>query len=135
MPTMTKVFDPNELTQIGQVQDVFSMMKRGFSEGSQTGGRLMAKATLFGAPVVALKQLLAGEPLRAAGTMIGVTGVPKALAKLYLSDFGREMLIKGIGMPDNAALSLSLLSKAALMSPLENARASAEPTEKTGPTR
>jgi hypothetical protein len=132
MPTMTKVFDTKELTEIGEVQQVFSMMKRGFTEGSQTGGRLMAKATLFGAPLMALKQILAGEPLKAIGTIIGVTGIPKALAKLYLSETGREMLIKGIGMPDNAALSLSLLSKGAMMSALENTKASAEPTAMPG---
>ena len=102
-------------------------MKRGFAEGSQTGGRLMAKAALFGVPSQALTLLFTGHPMAAAGTLIGSIGIPKALARMYLSDVGREMLIKGMVMPDYAATALSVLGKGAMMSGLENAKASAEP--------
>lgn len=126
-PSLTKVFEPDEIYQIAQTQDVFSNMKRGFVEGSQTGGRLMAKAALFGIPAQAYHQVMSGQYLKAVGTLVAGTGIPKALAKMYLSKTGRDILIHGISVPDSAATALSLLSKGAMMSGLENTRASAEP--------
>lgn len=133
--TLTKVFDPQTMYEIGQAQEVFSNMKRGFAEGSQTGGRLMAKAALFGVPAQAFHLLMSGEPLSAVGVLGGAIGIPKALARMYLSDAGRELLIKGITAPQKAATALSVLGKASMMSGIENSRASAEPTATQGPTQ
>lgn len=131
-PTLTQVFDPQTMYEIGQAQEVFSNMKRGFAEGSQTGGRLMAKAALFGVPAQAFHLVMAGEPLSAIGVLAGAIGLPKALAKMYLSEAGREMLIKGITVPQSAATALSLLGKGAMMSGLENTKASAQPMAMPG---
>ncbi len=123
-PTLTQVFDPKTMYEIAQAQEIFSEMKRGFAEGSQTGGRLMAKAAIFGTATQAYHLIMSGNPFGAAQLFVGAIGIPKALAKLYLSEAGRELLVKGVTAPDKAALALSVLGKGAMISAIENQRSS-----------
>lgn len=132
MPTLSKVFDPSTLAEIVNSQQIFRNMTHigtavnaAVGEGSQTAGRMMAKTAMFGVPVQAYHLLMNGEPGSAAGLVAGAVGIPKALARMYLSDTGRDLLIHGASVPDSAAATLSLIGKTAAMSGSEAVTSSA----------
>jgi len=122
-PTLTQVFDPDELTEIAKAQDVFEHMagvEKATGNPSGTAGVMMARGALYGAPSSALTALLTGHPFAAAGTM-GTALLPKIIAKAYLSEPIRDLLIHGYAAPDSAMTALGLMGKGAMMAGAESA--------------
>lgn len=118
MPTLTKVFDPNTLTEIVGSQKVFKSMygmEKQVGNPSGTAGVMMARGALFGTSMNAMSELLSGR-MGLAAQILG-TGVvlPKVLSKMYLSSAMRDLLIHGVSSPNSAAIALSVLAKAAAM--------------------
>ena len=72
----------------------------------------------MGAPSSALTALLLGHPGAAIGTM-GTALLPKLVAKAYLSEFMRDLIIHGKASPDSAMTALGLLGKGAMLSGMQ----------------
>lgn len=123
MPTLAKVFDPDELTEIVSAHNVMKhimSVEQAAGGKSPTAGVLMTKSALVSQPSAALMALFTGHPMVAAG--IGANMIlPKLMAKVYLSAPVRDMLIHGISAPDSAMATLGIMGKTATMMGLDSA--------------
>lgn len=127
-PTLSTIFDPDTLSEIANSQAVFRSMTnldKAVGQGSPTAGLLMAKGALWGIPMQAFHLIMNGNLPGAVGLVAGGIGLPKALAKMYLSPMTRDLLIHGIAAPDSATLALGVLGKAATMGANEAVSATA----------
>lgn len=120
-PSLTKIFDPDELAEITNAQNVFKNMgatEKTAGNTSGTAGVMMTHGALLGAPSSALTALLLGHPGAAVGTM-GTALLPKLIAKAYLSEPIRDLIIHGTAAPDSAITALGLMGKGAIMAGLQ----------------
>lgn len=117
-PTLSKVFDPETLTEIVNSQKTFKNMtaiEKQVGNPSGTAGVLMAKSALFGLPAQAFHLLMNGDVPSAVGVLAGGIAVPKIAAQMYLSDSMRDLLINGVSAPKSSAMALGVMAKAATM--------------------
>jgi hypothetical protein len=120
MPTLSTVFDPDELTEITNAQRIFSAMgaaEKATGNPSGTAGVLMAKQAILGAPSDALLTLLGGKVGFAVAMAKDVAKnyvFPQLLAKAYLSEPVRNLMINGMVAPDSAMAALGVMGKASM---------------------
>ncbi len=121
-PSLAKIFDPDELAEITNAQQVFANMgaaEKSVGNPSGTAGVMMTRGALLGAPSSALTALLLGHPGAASGTMATAL-LPKLIAKAYLSAPIRVLIIHGIAVPDSAMTALGLMGKGAMMAGMQS---------------
>lgn len=121
-PSLTKVFNPDELAEITNAQNVFKNMgatEKSAGNTSGTAGVMMTRGALLGAPSSALTALFLGHPGAATGTMATAL-LPKLIAKAYLSQPIRDLIIHGVSAPDSAMTALGLMGKGAMLAGMQN---------------
>ena len=119
MPTLSTVFDPDELAEITNAQNLFSKMgaaEKATGNPSGTAGVLMAKQAILGAPSDALLTLFGGHVgfgIAVAKDIAKTYILPRLLAKAYLSEPVRDLMVNGLVAPDSAMTALGVMGKAA----------------------
>jgi hypothetical protein len=134
-PTLTKVFDPDTLTEIVHSQKVFRDMKSlesSVGEGSPTAGLLMAKGALFGTTVKAYHLLMSGHPFGAAAVLGSEAALPYVASKMYLSPVFRDLMLHAHTSPPEAAMALSVMAKGLAMSGAAGPRITTNEPEPAG---
>lgn len=120
MPTLSTIFDPDELSEITNAQSLFSRMgaaEKSTGNPSGTAGVMMANRAILGAPSDALLTLFGGKAGFAAAVVKDVAktyALPRLLAKAYLSESVRNLMINGMVAPDSAMATLGVLGKASM---------------------
>ena len=120
MPTLSTVFDTDELTEITRAQDIFNRMgaaEKSTGNPSGTAGMMMANRVILGAPSDALLTLLGGKvgfAVAIAKNVVKNYVFPRVLANAYLSDSVRDLMVNGLVAPDSAMAALGVMGKASM---------------------